>query len=206
MSTTVYGQEHTRRRHVVEIGAGDSYSSEGLRWATHADKVSLYEPNLVLWADLRSAAAGFLNVEVHQCAISAARAPLVHLGYASYLLGKPSFFRLGIEENGQAALNPEQWVLPLARPVSVLPITEVDDGSWDLLYLTCNGSEMDILPGMKSRPARIYTKHYCHNEAQWREFGAVQQWMTSAGYQPQVLERNTHGTFHAVCWKREGAT
>jgi hypothetical protein len=192
--------------HVAEIGAGDRHSSEALPLAGQATRVTLFEPNTLLAGDLLAAVhqSALSNVSVSPMAVGPQSGLdlLVHLGYASYLLCSPSFFRLGIEENGQAALDPEQWVCPLARSVVMAAIHEVDDGSWDTLYLTCNGSETGVLSGLVSRPNRIYTKHFMHNGEQTAEAQRVWTTLGEMGYRGVVLERNEHGTFCRVGWGR----
>ncbi len=184
----------TRYRHVVEVGAGDSHSTEGLRWSTHADLVTLYEPNPVLYADLARAAAGFSNVHVSDFAVTSEFLPLYCFGYASYLKGRPSFLATSIEQNG------ETWWEPLAREVSCQKVDRMDFGTIDGLILTTNGSEMDILPRLVSRPRTIWTKHYLHNARQWEEAHKVFDWMARHRYTGKTLASNQHSTFAHACW------
>jgi hypothetical protein len=189
----------TRMRHVMEVGAGDGHSSLGLPWATHADKVSLYEPNQLLWADLNRAAAGMNHVTVHPCAVSNTTgiAQLVHLGYASYLAGAPSFLRTSIEDEG------EQWFKPLMRGVVVADMKEVDRaGDVDMLVLTPNGVELEILSAMVSRPKVIYTKHYMHNAEQCVHNQRVFGWLEAEDYRAVVVETNMHNTFYHLSWTK----
>lgn len=188
----------TRYRHVVEIGAGDRFSSQGWSWATHADKVTLYEPNTLLWGDLMRATAGMSNVQV-QCQAVAGQtgvSQLIHLGYASYLAGHPSFLNLMIEPDG------EQWYRSLMRGVVVAGIGDVDKGDWDYLILTNNGGEMAVLNGMRSRPKVIRTKHYMHNGKQVGYNQMMFNWLQGNGYGGQVLETNEHNTFYHLEWRR----
>lgn len=192
--------------HIVEIGAGDRYSSEALSVTVKTPhKVTLYEPNTLLAADLMVATKDLPHIKVHPMAVSSKTgiSQLVHLGYASYLMGYPSFFRLGIEEGGQAELNPEQWVRPLARGVVTAGISEVDDGTWDILYLTCNGAELSVLTGgMKSRPKVIYTKHLTHNGEQSAEAQRVWAALNEMSYAGNAIEVNAHRTFCRVEWRK----
>lgn len=193
-----------RYRHVVEIGAGDSYSSQCLSWATHADKVTLYEPNTLLWADLNRAAAGLPNVEVSRLAVGNATgiAQLVHMGYASYLIGAPSFLNLGVREK-HPELNVEAWMRPLARGVVATSAAQVDKGDWDYLVLTNNGAEILVLDKMKSRPEVIRTKHYMHNKDQCLYAKTMFNWLYANKYKARVLETNTYNTFYHLEWQRE---
>ncbi len=184
----------TRYRHVVEIGAGDSRSSEGLSWCTHADLVTLYEPHPVLWADLARAAVGLGNVSVVKEAVTSHFDPLYLMGYASYLKGNPSFLVTSVEPDG------EKWWEPLAHEVACQKVDRVDFGTIDYLILTNNGGEMDVLRGLVSRPKRIDTKHMCHNTRQGEEFAKVCDWMWRQGYVGRRLSQNLHGTLQHVCW------
>lgn len=187
----------TQYQHVVEIGAGDSHSSEGLRWTTHAERVTLYEPHPLLWADLNRAAAGFPNVSVVNEAVTSHFDPLYLMGYASFLRGNPSFLATSVEPNGMAYWD------PLAREVACQKVDRVDYGGIDYLILTNNGGELDVLKGLVSRPKVIQTKHYLHNPAQWAVAHEVWGWLLRHGYASKTLARNQHGTFyhleHTLC-------
>lgn len=187
----------TRYRHVVEIGAGDSHSSEGLRWSTHADHVSLYEPHQLLWGDLIRAAAGMDNVTVHQSAVydPGFACPLYHMGYASFLQGVPSFLATSVERDG------EKWWAPLARPVPIVCVGDAIPVETDLLILTPNGAEGLILQQMVARPKTIQTKHYLHNARQWQVAqNDVFGWMQRNGYRGRETASNQHRTHLAVTW------
>lgn len=188
----------TRYKHVVEIGAGDSYSTEGLRWATHADKVTLFEPNIILRKELQHAAQGLSNVIVRGEAVTAmgGKWDLVHLGYASYLADYPSFFNTSIEEEGRPFLKPLMRLVDLVDSDTAVP------SDADVLYLTCNGVERLVLLGMSNRPKTIYTKHYLHNAKQWTEAQQVMEWMRRNGYLGVTLETNQHNTFYSLRWER----
>ncbi len=186
--------------HVVEIGAGDRFSTEGLSWCTHAEQVTLIEPHKLLWSDLNRAAAGLPNVRVHYMAVTAvpgAVASLYHMGYASFLKGSPSFLSLSVEPEGLAF-----WE-PLLRPVPYVYMGEFDlKGDIDYLILTTGGGEASILEAMHSRPEVIRTKHYLHNAAQWADADATFAWMMANRYGGRVVETVPHGTFIAVEWRR----
>src|SRR5688500_801421 len=90
-------------KHAVEIGAGDRYSSQLLELVKHIDHIQLIEPNMTLACDLGDAVRerGLTNVLVRGGVVGAARgsAELIHMGYASYVRGAPSFLRLGCEDD-----------------------------------------------------------------------------------------------------------
>lgn len=191
----------TTYRHVVEIGAGDSFSSEGLRWGTHT-KVTLFEPHPLLWADLNRAAAGLDNVTVHRAAVSdiGGQHPLVHLGYASYLAGEPSFFSTSIEPEGEAMLA------PLRRAVEVVTVNQVVTPEVDLLVLTANGSEARILRAMMARPKAVQTKQMCHAPRHWEEFAKVCDWAQSSGYVGRRLSTCLHDTLQHIEWRLDSVS
>lgn len=182
--------------HVVEIGAGDSHSSQGLRLAGQAELVTLYEPNAILRADLMRAAEGRVNVVVREEAIrnEAGTGTLYHLGYGSFLYGAPAFLATSIEPDYH------QWLAPLARQVPCQTMRNVDPGDIDLLIVTTGGGEYDILKRLVSRPATIETAHYCHSPVQWADTNRTIGWLERAGYRGEVVARNTHSTFHRIRW------
>lgn len=187
-----------RYNHVVEIGAGDSASSRGLPMMTHADKVTLYEPNSILWKELNHAAAGMDNVSVVNAAVSDGSefVRLYHVGYASYVEKSPSFLGTSIESEGA------QFLFPLLREVRAVSVGVAIPSDVDYLILTANGSEYEILLGMKTRPAIIRTKHYCHAAQHWFVYNQIEGWMKANGYVGRLLESNQHQTFLHIEWKR----
>mgnify|MGYP001560938740 FL=1 len=193
MSATI---DSERYKHVVEIGAGDSMCSQALMLLKGADRVTLYEPNTILCADLKRVAIGRKTVTVVESAVdgTSGTAPLIHLGYASYLLGAPSFVKLSIENDG------EKWLSPLVKEVKLVRMGEIDSGDIDHLILTNNGCEMAVLCGMKSRPGVIQTKHYIHNEAQGKQSGLVCNWLHEHGYRAQVKAVNRYQTHYHLMW------
>lgn len=189
-----------RYRHVVEIGVGDSESTQCGALCSHADRVTLYEPNRLLWADLMRASAGIPNIECVHAAVTAHGGPqhLYHFGYASFLEGAPAFLPLAEPEGMDVAF----WE-PLKRTVPTMAITDVDAaGDIDYLVLTCNGGELPVLQGLKSRPRVIRTKHYMHNAAQIAEANRVFAQLGGMGYRGTVIETNQHNTFFHVGWGR----
>ena len=192
--------------HVVEIGAGDRYSSEGLAIARRgeATRMSLFEPNAILHADLLAVLPEYYHVNLYPWAIIGDTGwmtkgiVLYHFGYASFLCGAPSFLVTSTEPEG------EQFWAPVGKRISAMRIGMVDDGSWDYLILTCNGCELEILQGLKSRPRIIQTKHYCHNARQWVETRLIWEWLEQHGYKGTVLDTNQHGTFFSIAWQRQG--
>ncbi len=187
----------TRLHHVVEIGAGDAASS-ALSWCTHAERVTLWEPNRLLWADLMRGAQGLPNVTVRPEAVSdmGGTGLLYHLGLASYLAGEPSFFATSIEPEGVAFLK------PLAREVPVVTVNQAVTRDVDLLILTIGGGEGRLLRAMSARPAVIETKHYCHRPEHWAVAQEVFNWMHVERYVGHALARNEHATFLHVRWER----
>ncbi len=186
-------------RHAVEIGAGDSFSSQVLPLASHVERIQLVEPNMILAEKLSAAANTWKGrVTVHGCAVgaTAGRVPLVHMGYASYLLGAPSFLATSIEPDG------ESYWSPLTAPVTVTTMDQIDDGTIDYLVLTSNGSELDCLAAMRSRPYIIRTKFYLHNAKQGVVAQQVVTWLREHGYwDGRVVESNQHGTYQHAEWR-----
>lgn len=187
-----------RYKHVVEIGAGDSMCSQALMLLGRADKVTLYEPNSILCADLKKVATERRAVTVVEAAVdgTSGTAPLIHLGYASYLLGVPSFVKLSIENDG------EKWLSLLVKEVKLVSIGEIDSGDIDHLILTNNGCEMAVLCGMKSQPIIVQTKHYLHNEAQGKQTGLVCNWLHEHGYCARVKATNRYSTHYHLEWRK----
>ncbi len=184
-------------RRALEIGAGDSYSSELISYGSHVETVELWEPNYILARDLLDKASG--NVITHFAAIGdfTGKADLYSLGYSSYLAGAPSFIALSVEEG-----SPERFWAPLVQDVFIYSITDIDHGDIDLLVLTCHGSELAILNKMVSRPVCIRTKYYCHNHRHWEYYTQITHWMAKHGYTHKVLETNQHGTFFHIEWTK----
>lgn len=181
--------------HIVEIGAGDSYSSRCLSMSTHAERVELFEPNRVLFDDLRRFSQGLENVRVFNAAISKA-SKMYHLGYASFMEDSRSFLGDMLEPEGFPFLS------PLLLEVPQMTMSAIDDGTIDLLVLTTNGGESKILKEMVSRPKVIYTKHYCHAEKHWEDANQTIAWLVGAGYQSFLLDTNQHRTYHSLEWRR----
>lgn len=192
-----------RYKHVMELGAGDSYSSLGLALYKQSDRVTLYEPNQLLFADLKRAIEGAPNVTIHPFAVhhTSGEALLYYFGYASFLEGNPSFMALAEPEG----IDRTFW-LPLARKVSTVTMDEVESevGEIDCLILTVNGSELPILQNMKSRPEVLFSKHYVHNGLQGAETGRVCRLLTEYGYVARVIQSNDFQTFFYLEWRKRG--
>ena len=186
-----------RYKHLVEIGAGDAEISEGLSWTTHAERVTLVEPNPIFAASLREAAAGLNNVQVREEEITAVFSPLVLLGYASYLAHNPSFFATSIEPEAHYFMEPLKHEAFCVKP------DLFDQGDIDYLILTPNGGEFEILSGLTSRPSIIRTKHYLHNGIQHDVARGVFAWMHHNRYVPVELSSNQHRTFLSLEWRRQ---
>lgn len=190
---------------LVEIGAGDSWSSQGvalLRDLSPTCRVDLFEPNSILCADLAESLEGLSkinpNVNVYGLALSdlSYEGNLYHLGYASYLAGAQSFIRQSIEDEG------EQFWHPLVRPVKVVDVRVYDHGDIDYLVLDCGGSELDILNVLRSRPKIIRTKFRCHNARHWEYTNEIIRWMGINLYQGSTLESSPYQTFFHIEWTK----
>lgn len=186
-------------KHILEIGAGDMGSSLGLCWHNRADKITLYEPNVILYHSLSDATSGLLNVKVFNQAVSDVNEEhlLVYLGYASYLLGTASFVKLSIDEEG------EKWLIPLTRVVKTVSIRDIDLGDVEVLILTSNGCDFSILTSMISRPRIVFTKHYVHNRVQADEATKVCNWLVRHGYRSYIIDSNQYETFLSIKWVKE---
>jgi hypothetical protein len=183
-------------QHVVEIGAGDSYSSEALNGlAMHARRMTLFEPNRLLWADLMRGAAGLDNVTVRPEAVGdRGMWPLIHLGYASYLREMPSFYATSIEPEGH------RYVEALARGVPLVSTDEAVPSDVDYLILTINGGESRLLGTMTARPAIIRTKHRCHHARHWDDAHRTFAWMAVNRYVGRQVDTVPLGTYHHIEW------
>lgn len=193
-------------RHVMEIGAGDRASSQALvddTWRA-AGRITLYEPNEILWRDLVKAhdILPDARVQVLRAAVAATSgyADLIHMGYASYLEGAPSFLATSVEPEGQAF-----WA-PLRAEVVLRRMRDIDDGTVDLLIVTTNGLDREIIEDMVSRPREIRTKVYAHNATQSVVANEVTRALTARGYRGRVTDRNQHGTHLAISWTLDTAT
>ncbi len=191
----------TRYRHVVEIGAGDSHSSVAWPMSTHADKVTMWEANTLLWADLARATSGLDHITVRPYAVSdvGGNYPLYHLGYASYLAGDPSFFATSIDAGSDEVLR------PLLRMVPVATVNQAVTPDVDYLILTIGGGEARLLRAMIPRPKTIQTKHMCHNARHWEEFAKVCTWMQTNGYVGRRLSTCLHDTLQHIAWTLDTA-
>ncbi len=198
---TVYGglfQQLTVYDHIVEIGAGDSHVSRGLRLARlgAARHVTLYEPNPILRADLEAACVEVSIVSVRPEAVTPVFAPLYLLGYASFLHGAASFLGTSVEPGY------ERWWGKLALEVPCTKVDRMDGGGIDYLILTMGGGEIAVLERLLSRPSVIETAHYVHNAAQVADAQAAWGWLQRNGYTGEVIETNQHRTFNRILWRR----
>lgn len=185
----------------VEIGAGDSWSSQGIalfKDLSPTCRVDLFEPNIILSTDLAEVAEPYSNINVYGLALSdiSYKGNLYYLGYASYLAGAASFIRHSIEDEG------EQFWHPLVRPTNVVDVRTYDHGDIDYLVLTTNGVELDILNVLRSRPKIIRTKFYCHNVLHWIRTNQIIEWMGKNGYQGRTLETSPYHTFFHIEWTK----
>lgn len=184
--------------HIVEIGVGDSYSSQAVPLVCFADKVTLYEPNRLFWKELNHVTSVIDKVTVHPMAVGLAAdvSLLYHLGYASYLKGAPSFYGMGIEPEGVP------FIEPLALAVDVMSANEAVQPDVDLLIVTTNGGESRILASMAARPREIRTKHYMHNAPQSEDAQRTWEWLGRNGYSARIVEANQHRTFLHLHWAK----
>lgn len=186
-------------KHAVEIGAGDRYSSQllALPGIEAVPRVELYEPHELLCQDLTNATRRnhivSINVAIGPLACTQ---PLIHLGYASYLAGLPSFLKTSCEEEAE-----KHWE-SLTRAVRVMSMESIDDGTIDYLVLTNNGGEMGCLLTMRSRPLVIRTRHLVHNAAQGEQLNLVVRWMMDHAYGGTLVETNEHRTLQAIEWRK----
>ncbi len=186
--------------HVVEVGAGDRASSRALDkdiWSC-ANRITLYEPNPILYDDLVKAEHVLpKRIQFSESAVAASSgyADLICLGYASHLDGAPSFLATSIEIKGRA------FLYPLRHEVAVTRMAHVDQHrDIDYLILSAGGLEREILEDMVSKPKVIETKSYLHNSLQLELFEAIKGWTAKNGYVGQVVDSNQHGTFLSVHW------
>ena len=186
----------------VEVGAGDRASSILAKnsWFIDghhpykADKSILIEPNPILFKDLTVFLTPLRDFRVINTAFSnkTGWSKLLLFGYCSYLVGKPSFLNLSCEADA------ENFWDGISYDVYTQKFSSFDNGEIDLLVLTCNGAELDILENMTSRPIIIRTKFYAHNAKHWEYYNKIVNWMKANGYQSNVLDTNQHRTFFDV--------
>ena len=179
--------------YAVEIGAGDSSTSILLK--SNFDKILLIEPNKLLFNDLNN----FINqnnleIETKNIAISNLNNEqnLFNFGYCSFLEGKPSFLKLSCEDGAE-----EYWK-PRISKCECRNFSNIDNGNIDYLVLTANGSELDVLENIISRPQIIKTKYYCHNQQHWLYYNQISFWMQVNNYKPNILYTNTYQTFFEI--------
>jgi len=171
----------------IEIGAGDSYSSELLKISHLFDEIELYEPNLIFYSDLAKKQTN--KIKTHHNAISNFNglSQLYNLGYCSYLENTKSFVKLSCEDNAKDFFY--------KNPVQVLDSRFIKDCNY--LVLTCHGSEFNVLTNLEIRPKIITTKFYCHNQNHWNYYNQIIDWMNKNGYIGQLRETNQYKTYFA---------
>lgn len=182
----------------MEIGCGDRYSSLLVNRYEEFDKIYLIEPNNRLFKDMASAANPWENIVVGNFAIGPEKkfSTFYDFGYASFLEESDSFLKLSCEDNAL-----DFWKI-FAYHKNVLTMDSVDLGDIDYLVLTNQGSEIFVLDKMVSRPSIIITKYYCHNAKHWEHYNKVTTWMAKNGYVGKLLDRNEHGTYLHIEFKK----
>ena len=188
-------------RHAVEVGAGDAESSQLLPNVPVIDRVTLIEPNTILARSLIAATQSHRHVLVYPAAagVQEGWAPLVHMGYGSFIKGAPAFLPLGCEADC------ETYWAPLTSVVPVMTLAEVEKerGPIDWLVLTCNGSECAALATLTSCPKLIHTKAYLHNPRHFAAYNDLMGWLVYCGYRAsELLETNQHQTYAHTRWVR----
>jgi hypothetical protein len=179
--------------YAVEIGAGDSSSSILLK--SSSDKILLIEPNKLLFDDLNNYIIhNQLDIGIKNIAISELNHEqnLFNFGYCSFLEGKPSFLKLSCEDGA------EQYWKPRISKCECINFNNIDNGNIDYLVLTANGSELEVLKNIISRPQIIKTKYYCHNQQHWLYYNQISDWMQVNNYKPNILRSNTYQTFFEI--------
>lgn len=188
---------------IYEIGAGDQWSSQVINFLKHQPQASieawLYEPNPVLYTDLLRSAGQVRNLHMMHTAVHTHDKGdwCYNLGYASFMKGARSFISLSYEENA------EEYLKSLRTFVPTITMQQIDPGNIDVLVLTNNGGELDVLSGMSSRPEFIYTKHYVHNEKQTRYYAELGGWLKGNRYVSRTLEMNKYCTFVHLEWRKQ---
>lgn len=179
----------------VEVGAGDSYSSQLLKRKDEFEFLWLIEPNNILFEDL-SKSLGHFKIKQDRVYLMNAAASnssenkeLFNFGYCSYVEGNESFIKMSCEPEA------ETFWKPLKTKTHCFKFGDIDEGDIDYLVLTCNGGEMDVLNQMKSRPEIITTKFYCHNGHHWAYYNQIARWMRQNNYGGNVLEKSMYDTY-----------
>lgn len=183
----------------VEIGAGDSKSSLLLRKYNDFEFVLLYEPNNELFSDLNENLPNSNRVSAYKMAVGEGpmQNELFNFGYCSYLKGSFSFIKTSCEEDSE-----EYWK-PLISKCQTVNIRQIDPGNIDYLVLTNNGSELDVLVSMLSRPIIIETKFYMHNQEQVNYYNLLSNWMAENNYRGQILDKSQYNTYYHVKFVRK---
>ena len=181
----------------VEIGAGDYAASFLLKNRDVFDQIELYEPNPVLFEDLRSKIGNFDRVNLFDFAVSNYSSDgdiFFNVGRSSFLKGAESFLNLTHKESPDEGTLPEEYLIGLSTSVKVKNIKEIDN-EIDFLSLTCNGCEFNILSAMQSRPKMVRVCAYVHNQHHRQYYSKISQWMSSNDYILNGHNSNKLGTF-----------
>ena len=181
--------------HIVEIGSGDEFSSEAIKLYDLANKITIFEPNKILFNSISNFAKKYNNIEVNEIAISSSEY-LYNLGYASFMEGTDSFIATAIEGNGF------QYLQTVRTKVKSKNIFEVDKGDIDYLILNITGGEIEILKKIISKPKVIITKSYCHTENQLKNFEFLMQLLLKSEYKPTLINGNQTRTFFHLQWNK----
>jgi hypothetical protein len=178
----------------IEIGAGDSYSSELLKISHLFDEVELVEPNESFCYDLLKHQKP--NITILNRAVSnyAGWGRLIYAGYCSYLSEASSFLKLSCEENSEKFFHTQLITVFDSKSIK----------NCDYLVLTCHGSEFNILTNLEIRPKIITTKFYCHNQSHWNYYNQIINWMNKNGYVGQLRETNQYKTYFDLIFTKNG--
>lgn len=182
----------------VEIGAGDSYSSELLKISNSFDTVILIEPNPLLFCDLAKEALKHPNVTVHNFAISDRTRveDFYVMGYTSCLKGAEDLFRNFSKTKRENILG------HFAVKTSVIGMADFDKGDLDYLVLTCNGSELSALEAMTSRPKGIAIRCRFLSPQNVEYFRKIAFWMKRNGYRAKEISSNSLRTVVCMGFER----
>lgn len=166
---------------VFEVGAGDLFTCKSRPlWDAPGTRVTLFEPNPLLYASLLRQIWSFPNVTLHHVAISDTNGlgRLVLAGLVSYLQDVPS--HLNTIFRGKLT----QMLAPFTVPVNVMTFDAFDPGDIDILFLGMEGSEHTLFPHLSSRPHIIVLNNHFANDYGYAfpHWEVVQDWCVANGY------------------------
>lgn len=179
----------------AEIGCGDWRSCEIKKH--DIEKVYLFEPNSLLSKDVFQKTKGNPKYQVFSCAIDNKSyiGKLYYYGYSSFLKGSNSFTNLW-KEDGKSR-EAEKFYEKLSDDILVLD-AHILDKDIELLILTCEGCELNILNRLEFRPKFIQVKYHCQTPEQYQYTDKITQWFAQNSYKGILLDRNELGTYFNV--------